>query len=121
MTRQIPLPVPPANNAPVAVNDTYEVLSRHTLTVGSPEGVLDNDIDTDGDTLSAVLASTAPNGTLTLNSNGGFTYTPDSGFTGADSFAYRASDSLTTSNLATVTITVEPISMPWLELLLLDD
>ncbi len=120
VTRQLPLPVPP-NIAPVAVNDAYEVLANRTLTVGSAEGVLANDSDAEGDTLSAVLASTAPNGTLTLNSNGGFTYTPDRGFTGADSFTYKSSDGGLESNVATVTITVEPISMPWLELLLLDD
>ncbi len=108
----------PPNIAPVAVNDAYEVLANRTLTVGSAEGVLANDSDADGDTLSAVLASTAPNGTLTLNSNGGFTYTPDKGFSGTDSFTYRANDGLSNGNLATVTITVEPIAMPWLSLLL---
>ncbi len=112
--------MPPSNDAPVAVNDAYEVLANRTLTVGSAEGVLANDSDADEDALSAVLASTAPNGTLTLNSNGGFTYTPDRGFTGADSFAYKSSDGDLESNVATVTITVEPISMHWLGLLLDD-
>jgi hypothetical protein len=116
LTRQLPLPVP--NNPPVAANDSYSVTANRTLTVDAAEGVLVNDSDPDGDPLTANLASTAPNGTLALSGNGGFTYTPDSGFTGADSFTYRASDGLTTSNLATVTITVEPIPMPWLSLLL---
>jgi hypothetical protein len=45
-------------------------------------------------------------GTLTLNSDGSFTYTPDADFNGVDSFAYRASDGILDSNLATVSITV---------------
>ncbi len=121
VTRQLPLqaPPPPANKVPVAVLDTYEVRANNTLTVGSADGVLANDSDGDGDPLSAVLASTTANGTLTLNSDGGFVYTPDSGFDGHDSFTYRASDGLATSNLATVTITVEPVkALPWLTLLL---
>ncbi len=121
VTRQLPLqaPPPPANKVPVAVLDTYEVRANNTLTVGSADGVLANDSDGDGDPLSAVLASTTANETLTLNSDGGFAYTPDSGFDGDDSFTYRASDGLATSNLATVTITVEPVkALPWLTLLL---
>ena len=115
LTRQLPLP----NRAPVAVNDSYETLARWPLVLAADVGVLANDSDPDGDPLTATLVGGASNGPLALNADGGFTYTPNNDFDGVDSFTYRASDGLTTSNLATVTITVEPIkAMPWLSLLL---
>ena len=38
------------------------------------------------------------------------TYTPNPGFTGADSFTYTANDGLLDSNVATVSVTVEPVN-----------
>ncbi|HEV8274297.1 MAG TPA: Ig-like domain-containing protein, partial [Streptosporangiaceae bacterium] len=75
-------------------------------------GVLGNDSDPDGDTLSAVVASGPSHGSLTLNANGSFTYTPDANYSGPDSFTYRASDATLASNLATVTITVSAVNDP---------
>src|SRR5262249_31161410 len=65
-----------------------------------------NDTDADGDSLTAVLVSTATNGTLTLSANGSFAYTPANNFTGSDSFTYKANDGLANSGVATVTLTV---------------
>ncbi|MCA9008171.1 MAG: cadherin-like domain-containing protein, partial [Planctomycetaceae bacterium] len=47
-------------------------------------------------------------GTLVLNADGSFQYTPVPGFSGTDSFTYRASDALSSSAAATVTLTVVP-------------
>jgi VCBS repeat-containing protein len=94
------------NTAPVAVNDSYSIASGSTLTVPQATGVLTNDTDVDGNTLSAAIVNNPTNGSLTLNANGSFTYTPNSGFTGADSFNYSTSDGTATSNVATVSITV---------------
>jgi VCBS repeat-containing protein len=69
--------------------------------------VLANDTDPDGDALTAQLASSTANGTVSLQSDGSFTYTPNAGFTGDDSFSYTASDGSLTST-ATATITVTP-------------
>ncbi len=98
------------NDAPVAVNDSYATDEDVALTVAAP-GVLGNDTDADGDTLTAVLvpASGPNNGTLTLNANGSFTYTPTADFNGSDGFSYAASDGTATSN-ATVTITVNAVN-----------
>ncbi len=102
------------DNAPVVYPDTYTVDAGGTLVV-TTFGVLHNDIDVDGD----VLTATQPTGSvifpsvgsLTLNANGSFTYT----HTGnnapmTDTFSYIVQDSHSpsrASNVATVTITIE--------------
>ena len=45
------------------------------LTVAAA-GVLANDVDVDGDPLTALLVTAPTHGTLVLNANGGFTYLP---------------------------------------------
>ena len=65
-----------------------------------------NDVDVDGDALTAELVTNVIHGTLNLSTNGGFTYTPASNYIGSDSFTYRPRDGATTGNVATVTITV---------------
>ena len=93
-----------AGSPPVAVADAYSVVGGGTLTVPAP-GVLGNDTDADGDTLTAQLVSTTTQGALTLNPNGAFTYVAPDGAAGSDSFSYRANDG-TDSNTVTVTITI---------------
>jgi hypothetical protein len=75
--------------------------------VNAASGVLANDIDVDGDVLTAVLVAPTTNGSLTLNPDGSFSYMPNGGFSGQDIFTYRATDGVFESNLATVTITVQ--------------
>ena len=106
----------PVNDAPVAVDDGYNVDEDATLNVAA-DGVLGNDGDADGDALTAALVSGPANGTLSLNADGSFSYTPDADFNGTDSFTYRANDGTVDGNLATVTITVDPANDP----LLVDD
>jgi len=93
------------NQAPVANNDSYATNQNTALTQAAP-GVLSNDTDPEGTTLTAAVVANPSHGTLTLNANGSFTYTPTTGYTGTDSFTYRASDGSLTSNIATVTITI---------------
>jgi VCBS repeat-containing protein len=105
----VALTVHPVNDAPVAAGDSYNTNEDTTLNVGAP-GVLGNDTDVEGDTLSAVLASGPAHGTLNLNEEGSFAYTPDANYAGPDSFTYRASDGSAQSNVATVAITVNPVN-----------
>ena len=93
------------NNAPVAVDDAFSVVKDTVLTVAAP-GVLGNDTDVDGDSLTAAKVTNPAHGAVVFNSNGSFTYTPASGFSGTDTFTYVANDSHVNSNTATVTITV---------------
>ena len=101
------MPTLEGNNPPVAVDDGYSMVKNTTLNVPAP-GVLANDSDPDGDTLTAALASSVTsNGTLSFFTDGSFIYTPDLDFTGTDSFTYTANDGLADSNEATVTITID--------------
>ncbi|MGC9084483.1 MAG: Ig-like domain-containing protein, partial [Anaerolineae bacterium] len=94
------------NRPPTAQNDSYTTYKNTPLTVPAP-GVLGNDSDPDGDSLTAVLVSGPSQGTLTLNANGSFTYTPPAGWVGTTTFTYKARDtSNAESNTATVTIEV---------------
>jgi len=69
-------------------------------------GVLVNDVDADGDGLSAVLVTGPSHGLLTLNPDGSFVYSPETDWHGTDAFTYRASDGQSLSAPATVTIEV---------------
>jgi GH18 family chitinase len=96
---------PPPPGPPLANPDSYSVDIPNTLNVDFP-GVLLNDIEPDGDSMTAYLNSTTLNGNLTLNSDGSFGYIPNSDFLGIDSFSYYASDGNFTSNSVNVTIQV---------------
>jgi hypothetical protein len=71
-------------------------------------GVLANDTSPSGRPLTASLVAGPAHGALTLNADGSFTYTPSPGFSGTDSFTYQANDGQLTSNVATVSIVVNP-------------
>jgi hypothetical protein len=89
------------NDPPVAVNDSATTAYQTAVTVN----VLANDTDPEGTPLSIASVSTPANGTATI-SGGKIVYTPKAGFSGIDTFTYTASDGVSLSNAATVTITV---------------
>lgn len=98
---------PTTNRAPIATNDTtYTTRVNTPLSIAAP-GVLVNDTDPDGDTVTAVAGALrgTSGGTLSLNANGAFTYTPTSTFQGSETFTYVASDGLLRST-ATIQISV---------------
>jgi len=105
-TTNVTLTIAPVNDAPVASNDSFGTGLDSFLAVSPAEGVLRNDTDVDGQTLTAILIDTTANGTLTLAPDGSFTYQPNPGFSGIDRFTYRASDGELTSAIATATISV---------------
>lgn len=97
------------NDPPVAEDDDYVVDEDETLSVPI-DGVLANDTDADGDTLTVVVVSDVSHGTLELNDDGTFDYTPDANFNGIDSFTYEVSDGKGGVDEATVEITVNPVN-----------
>jgi N-acetylneuraminic acid mutarotase len=95
------------NVAPVAAGNSYSMAPGGVLVVGNEAGVLANDSDANGDSLTALLVTSTAHGILQFNANGSFTYSPAPGFTGVDRFSYRANDGLANSNAARVRIAVQ--------------
>jgi len=104
------------DSQPVADPDNYLAYeaggSPNQLIVPAGTGVLANDSDPDGDSLTATNASAASHGTVVLNADGSFTYTPTDLYVGPDSFTYTANDRLFDSAPATVSITVVAVNQP---------
>ena len=100
----------PTNDAPIADDDAYST-NEDTPLVVPADGVLLNDADPDGDSITAVLVSGPSHAaSFTLNADGSFSYTPVANWNGSDSFTYKATDGSVDSNIATVTITVDPVN-----------
>jgi hypothetical protein len=78
-----------------------------------PAGVLANDVDLDGDGLTAAVVDGPAQGALALAPDGSFTYVPQEGFTGSVTFTYRARDpQAATSAVMTVTVVVQSTDVP---------
>jgi VCBS repeat-containing protein len=101
---------PSCNTAPVANDDSYSIDEDDQLFVPANLGVLANDTDPEGDTLTAIKVTNPSHGQLSFGSNGFFTYVPSANFSGTDSFIYKARDGVLDSNIVTVTITVSPVN-----------
>ncbi|NJO18473.1 MAG: tandem-95 repeat protein [Thioploca sp.] len=107
-TAMVTITVNPINDPPVAGDDSYTTNEDEPLTVPAP-GVLSNDTDIDGGSLTVISNTPPTHGTLTPNPNGSFTYVPNANYCGVDSFSYTVSDGELTDT-ATVTITVTCIN-----------
>ncbi|WP_188923135.1 Ig-like domain-containing protein, partial [Shewanella gelidii] len=136
-TATLTIDVGGSNDAPTLVADTGSVDENATLTVDEVNGVLANDSDTDGDTLSvssivsnangdtaAVTAGQAgvvtnDYGTLTINADGSYTFIANgpasealpNGVTADVIFTYTATDG-TAPETETLTITITGANDP---------
>lgn len=113
------LTVNEVNLPPVASNDDFATQQDTVLRVAVP-GILTNDSDPEGHSLTTVLLTQPVHGHLVPSSAGGFDYYPDTSYVGLDSFDYQANDSQLDSNSATVRIRViakplGPQSIPLLD------
>jgi VCBS repeat-containing protein len=108
----VSITVNPVNDAPVAINDAIIVAEGGTATLltGGANSVLVNDIDAEQNPLTATVLTNPAHGTLTLNLDGTFSYTHDGSENFTDSFTYAANDGAATGNVATVSITVNPVN-----------
>jgi len=111
-TAVVTITVTAVNDAPVATAESYSVDEDQRLTVNAAAGLLINDSDIDGDTLTARLAQglTAAEGQLTLATDGSFIFDPAPNSNGVVSFTYQARDGLVSSNVVSVSITVNPVN-----------
>ena len=118
------------DEAPTANTDTYSAVENDILEIDSASGVLANDSDPESLNLSAIVfatdgsgnneqvvdgvnvVTTVLGGSVTLNADGSFSYNPpaqvDHSLSDSvqDSFVYRASDGVNTTEWTTVTIDV---------------
>ncbi len=102
-------------NAPTALDGSYlfqvGVAGRLTLLASNP----------DHDDLTFTIVNGPLHGTLGPIDNSGsdratIVYTPQAGYEGDDTFIFEVSDGTSTSNTATVTLTVNKVILPWLEI-----
>jgi len=93
------------NDAPIALDNTYNITNNGALVVLSP-GLLinDSDIDLDNLTVDTTPVSEPTRGQLTLFDNGGFEYQGEQNMQGEDSFQYRVVDAQGAQAIANVTI-----------------
>jgi Big-like domain-containing protein len=97
---------PFVNHPPVAVADSASLDEDTSVDVN----VLANDVDIDGDAMSATLVSGAAHGVVTQNADGTFHYQPAPDYNGSDSFTYRVSDPFGASSVGLVTLTIRPVN-----------
>ena len=107
-----------ANDAPIGNSETYRVAQGGVINAtdaigvdfnSANNGVLINDSDVEGSSLTAVLLTPPAHhvGNFALNSNGTFTYRHDGAAIATDSFTYAAFDGAIQSSPITVTINVD--------------
>ncbi len=100
------------DNTPVAISDAITVNEGGTATIliSEASSVLTNDIDADGDVLTAILQTDVSHGVLILNSDGTFSYTHDDTETTSDNFTYSANDGTIDGNIVSVSITIDAVN-----------
>ena len=106
--------VSPVNDAPQAFDDEYILESGDSIMIGVDSlGVLSNDTDIDGDSLSSSVVDSVSHGTITLETDGTFKYvTDESDFVGVDVFTYAAADTATSDTASVkITVTSRPIAV----------
>ncbi|MFB3813528.1 MAG: SdrD B-like domain-containing protein [Terriglobales bacterium] len=94
------------NDAPTGTEDAYVNSISADLQIAAP-GVLANDVDVDGDALTAVIATPPAAGALVLNADGSFSF---SGPPGNYTFTYQVKDAANAlSTPVAVNLTLHPL------------
>jgi len=103
-TATLTLSVTAVNDAPVAHDDLASTAINTPVVIG----VLANDTDADGDTLtvSNPVLSDPTRGTVSVNPDGTLSFTPANNVTGVTTITYTVSDGHGGSDTATVTVSV---------------
>ncbi len=107
--RTVTLNITPVNDAPIAADDNYNIPNEGSALLG----VLLNDTDVDGDTMTISSFTQPTNGIVTLPTPGSLSlsYTPPNGFSGIAVFTYVVTDGILTDT-GTVVINVADICNP---------
>ena len=101
----------------IVYNRVLESDEINSLSSTSFATVLANDIEVDGEDLTASLVEDPTNGEVTLfNANGIFIYVPETNYFGSDEMYYIASDGTTPSDTTLIQITILAVSYTHLTL-----
>ena len=93
------------NDLPVAASLTFATNEDVALSETLPVN------DVDNDPLTFEIVTIPGRGAITLDAaTGAFVYTPTADYNGQDTFTYRASDALGSSNLGTITVSIAPVN-----------
>ncbi|MBF0339878.1 MAG: tandem-95 repeat protein [Magnetococcales bacterium] len=105
-TATIAVTIRAINDAPVAQDGTLTTNEDTAAT-----GVL-RATDVDGDNLTYTIVSNGAKGTATITdvAAGMFTYVPNANANGTDTITFKANDGQTDSNIATISITINPVN-----------
>ena len=104
------------NDAPALSDDTATAPSEDVVLTVAASGVLSNDSDFEGNTLTATAfqATSTKGGTIVGTTDGSYTYNPTQvagvGETTTDTFTYTVNDGLGATSIATVTVTVTGVN-----------
>ena len=96
------------NVPPIAVGEQFGVLEDGLLDSRSSGGLLTNDSDFEGASLSLQMLTQPTHGVLDAQPDGQFLYSPNMDYSGSDTFTYRVYDGQVGSNTATASLTVFP-------------
>jgi VCBS repeat-containing protein len=92
------------NTAPVAQSASLELNEDNPISFNLVA------TDEDGDALTVAIVTGPTEGTLTLNDDGSYTYAPSDDFFGDDSFTFKANDGSADSNVATISLAINPVN-----------
>ncbi|MGK7397853.1 MAG: Ig-like domain-containing protein [Candidatus Cyclobacteriaceae bacterium M3_2C_046] len=104
----VKLDVLSVNDYPLAADDAYHTMEDQVLK--NTKSILNNDKDLDQDEITATLVKDVSHGTLIFQANGNFEYQPEPDYNGEDYFTYQASDQVSHSEPARVTIRIAPVN-----------
>ncbi|HEX8833244.1 MAG TPA: Ig-like domain-containing protein, partial [Abditibacteriaceae bacterium] len=108
-TATVSVSVQAVNDAPSAIDQSV------SATPNTAKSIILTARDLDNTTLTFTIVTPPQHGTLSEMTTGPnatqrtLTYTPEAGYSGADSFTWKANDSIADSNIATVSITVRAV------------
>jgi VCBS repeat-containing protein len=105
VTETVTITINPVNDAPVS-NDINATTEEDV-----PVDIMLSATDKEEDDLTFAIILPPSHGTLgDVGENGTVTYTPNPNYSGSDSFTFRASDGISLSNIATVSITITAVN-----------
>jgi uncharacterized repeat protein (TIGR01451 family) len=102
--------VTPLYRFPLARADSYATPEETPLTISAAAGVLANDLPSAGYTLTAAKSADPAAGTVDLYPDGSFTFTPPPNGNGPVTFQYTASDGISISPPAVVTVLITGVN-----------